>query len=269
MSSIVLTQLNIYPIKSCKGISIETGQLVERGLQYDRRWMVVDENNRFISKREQPRLSLVEVTVHSDHLTVTSPGMDELRIPFVPTNRNPLSVAIWNDTVSAVEVGSDATAWFTRCLGASARLVFMPDTANRLASRRGYSSQMHLGDGYPLLVISEGSLADLNTRLDEPLPMNRFRPNLVVKGCAPHAEDAWAEIMIGNARLHIAKPCERCAITTVNQSTAEKGKEPLRTLATYRQRDGVILFGQNLIHEGKGVLKVGNEVTVLKHLERA
>jgi hypothetical protein len=139
----------------------------------------------------------------------------------------------------------------------------MPDTANRLASRRGHTSQVNFADGYPLLLISEASLENLNTRLDEPLPMNRFRPNLVVQGCAPYAEDSWNGIQIGDVRLHVVKPCERCAITTVNQLTAEKGKEPLRTLATYRQSDGNVLFGQNLIHEGNGMLRVGDEVEIL------
>lgn len=263
MSSVILTQLNIYPIKSCKGISLETGQLEERGLQYDRRWMLVDENNRFISQREQPRLSLVSIRVHADRLTVAAPGMEEMHIPFLIANANFLSVVIWKDTVSAVDVGDESTRWFTRYLGSRARLVFMPDTADRLAARRGHSRQMHFGDGYPLLLISEASLEDLNARLDEPLPMNRFRPNLVVRGCGPYAEDTWSDIMVGDVRLHVVKPCERCAITTVNQLTAEKGKEPLRTLALYRQGGANVLFGQNLIHEGKGVLRVGAKVEVM------
>jgi hypothetical protein len=141
----------------------------------------------------------------------------------------------------------------------------MPDTANRLASSRGHSSQVNFADGYPLLLISEASLADLNSRLEELLPMNRFRPNVVVRGCAPYAEDSWNDIQIGDVRLHVVKPCERCAITTVNQLTAEKGKEPLRTLATYRQSDGNVLFGQNLIHEENGMLRVGEAVTIMEN----
>jgi uncharacterized protein YcbX len=263
MPSIILTQLNIYPIKSCGGIALQAAELEDRGLQYDRRWMVVDEHNRFITQREKPRLALISTKITTDHLAVTAPGMEELRVPFLLSKRNPVSVIVWSDTVSVLDVGSDATEWFTRYLGSTARLVFMPDSAERLASRRGYSSQVHFGDGYPLLLISEASLEDLNTRLEEPLPMNRFRPNLVVRGCAPYAEDSWNDIQIGGVRLHIVKACERCAITTVNQSTAEKGKEPLRTLATYREREGRILFGQNLIHEGRGVLEVGREVEIL------
>lgn len=260
---ITLTQLNIYPIKSCKGISLQSAKLEERGLQYDRRWMIVDEHNRFITQREKPKLALISIRISSDHLAVTAPGTKELRVPFLSSNRNTVSVVVWGDTVSALDVGSEAAEWFTRYLGSTARLVFMPDSAERLASRRGYSSQMHFGDGYPLLLISEATLEDLNTRLEEPLPMNRFRPNLVVNGCAPYAEDSWNDIQIGNVRLHVIKPCERCAITTVNQLTGEKGKEPLRTLATYRQRDGNVLFGQNLIHEGNGVLEIGSELTII------
>jgi uncharacterized protein YcbX len=263
MSSIILTQLNIYPIKSCKGISLQSAKLEERGLQYDRRWMVVDENNRFISQREMPRLSLVSVRVHSDHLTVTAPEMEEMHVPFVLTGGDSLSVAIWNDTVSAVDVGIEAATWFTRCLDTKVKLVFMPDTADRLATRRGKSSQVNFADGYPLMLLSEASLEDLNTRLEEPVPMNRFRPNLVVQGCGPYAEDTWNDIMVGGVKLHVVKPCERCAITTVNQLTAEKRKEPLRTLATYRERDGKVLFGQNLIHEGKGVVEIGSEVKIV------
>ena len=148
-------------------------------------------------------------------------------------------------------------------LGLEARLVYMPDIADRVAERDGYVSQVSFADSYPLLLISEASLEDLNSRLDEPLPMNRFRPNLVVRGCAPYAEDTWKEIEVNGVRIHVVKPCSRCATTTVNQSTGEKGKEPLRTLATYRQHDGKVFFGQNLIHETTGTLKVGDEVKVI------
>lgn len=264
---LTLTQLNIYPIKSCKGISLRSAGLEERGLQYDRRWMVVDENNRFISQREQPRLALVAVSVAADHLVVSAPGMHELHIPFALLKREPLSVVIWNDIVSAMEVSSEDSEWFSRYLGITARLVYMPDDADRLASRRGYSRQVSFADGYPLMLISEASLEDLNTLLDEQLPMNRFRPNLVVKGCDPYAEDQWTEISIGSEIFHVVKPCERCTIPTVNQRTADKGQEPLRTLATYRANDGNVLFGMNLIHETSGTLNVGDEVRILSHQE--
>jgi hypothetical protein len=227
--------------------------------------MIVDEHKRLITQREMPRLALVSVKLHSDHLNVTAPGMSELLVPILLPRNDVLSVIVWDDTVSALDVGDEAAEWFTLYLDTTARLVYMPDSADRLASRNGYSSQVSFADAYPLLLISEASLEDLNTRLDEPLPMNRFRPNIVVKGCEPYAEDTWKDIMIAGVRLHVVKPCGRCVTTTVNQLTGEKGKEPLRTLATYRARDGSVLFGQNLIHEVRGVLRVGDEVRIMNN----
>lgn len=260
--SIVLTQLNIYPIKSCKGISLQSAGLEERGLQYDRRWMIVDEQLRFVSQREMPRLALVSVALQSDHLAVAAPGMNGLHIPHIPAEKNVLTVTVWRDRVLALDLGEDAASWFSEYLGLSARLVFMPDTADRSATRAGHESQVSFVDAYPLLLISEASLDHLNQRLEEPLPMNRFRPNLVVGGCEPYAEDTWGQIMIGSAKMHVVKPCDRCVTTTVDQSTGRKGTEPLRALRTYRKHESGVMFGQNLIHEGKGMLSVGDEVRV-------
>jgi uncharacterized protein YcbX len=140
----------------------------------------------------------------------------------------------------------------------------MPDTALRLATRKGVSSQVSFADAYPLLLISEASLAGLNARLDTPVSMNRFRPNIVVKGCAAHEEDTWIEIVSGGVTLHMVKPCSRCVIPTIDPETGTKSKEPTRTLATYRARDGKVMFGQNVIHEGIGMLNVGEEVKIVK-----
>lgn len=263
MSKILLTQLNIYPIKSCGGISLHNARLEERGLQYDRRWMVVDQEGRFLTQREVPRLALVSVQISSGALRLVAPQMKELLVPMQTAGGKSTPVVVWDDTVEAVDVGEAAAKWFSEFLGFPAQLVHMPDTADRLASRGGYTSQVSFADAYPLLLISEDSLEDLNTRLEVPLPMNRFRPNLVVSGCAPYAEDSWKEIRISGMRLHVVKPCARCVTTTVNQATGEKGKEPLKTLATYREQDGKVMFGQNLIHEGKGVLEVGSRVEIL------
>lgn len=261
---LTLTQLNIYPIKSCKGISLQTASLEGRGLRLDRRWMIVDESDRCITQREMPQLALVGVEVYSDRLSLTSPPMEELRVPLIQKNVNERKVTVWDDTVLALDVGNEAAEWFSRYLGVKARLVYMPDDADRVASRKGFSSQVSFADAYPLLLISEASLEDLNRRLDEPLPMNRFRPNLVVRGCEPYAEDSWRNFMIGDVAMHGVKQCGRCVTTTVNQSTGDKGKEPLKTLATYRERDGNVMFGVNLIHEGNGELRVGSKLTILQ-----
>ncbi len=260
---LTLTKINIYPIKSCKGIALQSAMLEDRGLRFDRRWMIVNDHNRLMTQRDMPQLSLVAVELRSDHLLVTAPRMDQLHVPMVMTNAEVRSVVVWDDTVSALDGGNDAAKWFSRYLGATARLVYMPDTADRVASRGGFTSQVSFADAYPLLLISEASLDDLNRRLDDPLPMNRFRPNLVVRGCEPFAEDSWDNFMIGDVLMHGVKQCGRCATTTVNQSTGEKGKEPLKTLATYRERDGNVMFGVNLIHAEKGELRVGNNVTIL------
>jgi uncharacterized protein YcbX len=263
MSSIVLTQLTIYPIKSCKGIALQSAQLEERGLRYDRRWMVVDGQYRFVSQREMPRLALVSVALHPGHLRVTAPGMHDLHVPLAMTDEDSIRVSVWDDDVAARDVGEEAGEWFTSYLGIPARLVHMPDSADRAVSARGHRSRVSFADATPLLLISEASLDDLNTRLAEPLPMNRFRPNLVVKGCEPYAEDTWNEMVVGSTTLHVAQACSRCMTTTVDQLTGEKGKEPLRALASYRQRDGEVYFGQRLIHRGFGTIHLGDEVKII------
>jgi uncharacterized protein YcbX len=226
--------------------------------------MIVNERDRLMTQRDMPQLALVGVEVRPDVLSLTSPRMEELQVPLVPKNAKERTVTVWDDTVTALDVGDEASEWFSRYLGMKARLVYMPDNADRVASRKGFSSQVSFADAYPLLLISEASLEDLNRRLDEPLPMNRFRPNLVVRGCEPYAEDSWEDFMVGDVLMHGVKQCGRCATTTVNQSTAKKGKEPLRTLATYRERDGNVLFGMNVIHAGKGGLRVGSTLTILQ-----
>lgn len=229
--------------------------------------MVVDDRFRFLTQREHPRLALIAVELKDDHLLVNAPEMPSLVVPFAPKQPRSVAAVVWEDTVSAVDVGQDAARWFSEFLGIPSRLVFMPDSCGRKATKKAYTSPVGFADAYPLLLISEASLSDLNARLIEPVPMNRFRPNLVISGCEAYAEDTWAEISIGGIGLHVVKACARCVITTVNQTSGEKGKEPLRTLATYRSVNGNVLFGQNLIHAGKGTLMVGDRMTVIRMQE--
>lgn len=264
MGQAILSQLNIYPVKSVGGISLKSSEVVERGLRYDRRWMVVDSANRFLTQREFPRLALITVRLTGNGLLIAAPGMNALRIPDVPHTVKKIRVVIWKDSVEAVEVSKEADEWFSEYLGALCKLIYMPDDADRVASRENMASQVSFADGYPLMVISEGSLEDLNSRLGTPLPMNRFRPNIVVKGCEPFAEDAWKEIRIGGVQFHVVKPCERCVITTVDQTTGVKGKEPLRTLASYREQNGSVMFGQNLIQGNTGIIRVGDTIDVIQ-----
>jgi uncharacterized protein YcbX len=252
--SIRLTGLNIYPIKSARGIPLEVSAVDEFGLRYDRRWMVVDESGVFLSQRSHPRLALVAPSLRGGMLQVDAPGMPTLQTPLHPKDAVATRVTVWNDTCPATWVGDSAAQWFSEYLGCSCTLVHMPDEVVRPADPAFASAgvKVSFADAFPFLVISEESLADLNGRLTDPLPMNRFRPNLVVAGGGPFAEDDWHSVEIGGIRLRIVKPCARCVVTTTDQATAERGREPLRTLATYRKVDGKVMFGQNAVHENTG-----------------
>jgi uncharacterized protein YcbX len=264
MMSIRLTGLNIYPLKSARGIPLDESEVDEFGLRYDRRWMVVDESGAFLSQRSHPRLALVVPSIRDGWLQVDAPDMPTLRTPLHPKDTVATSVTVWDDTCSATWVGHQAAEWFSRFLGCPCALVHMADQVVRPADPAfsPAGARVSFADGFPFLMISEASLADLNRRLSDPLPMNRFRPNLVVAGGEPFAEDDWKSLEIGGVRLRVVKPCARCVVTTTNQTTAERGKEPLRTLATYRKVAGEVMFGQNVVHEGPGRLRVGDPVIV-------
>jgi len=266
MSGIFVSELNIYPLKSARGISLSEGLVTDRGFALDRRWMLVDRNNRFLSQRQIPRLALVQVEVRENSLFIQAPAMPALTVPFQPGAGVPLQVSIWADICDAQMVSDEADDWFSHFLDLQCRLVYMPDESRRPVNPQ-YSVndfQVSCADGYPFLLISRASLDDLNKRLLQPLPMNRFRPNIVVEGCEPYAEDQWKQIRIGKVTFRVVKPCSRCKITTVDQQTGASGKEPLKTLATYRLRDGKVYFGQNLIHENLGRIKLNQPVHIIQ-----
>ena len=260
-----LSGLYVYPIKSCGGIAVMESNVDERGLRHDRRWMLVDEANQFISQRKFPRMALIGVRIDPDGLVVSGPDMPSLQVPFAPPDGTPLRARVWDDIVETLPVGVDADRWFSEVLGVRCRLVHLPEGSARPVDQAygRADDQVGLADGFPFLLISEGSLAELNARLERSLPMDRFRPNLVVRGCAPFAEDGWRVVRIGPITLRVVKPCARCAITTVDQRTAARGKEPLRTLATFRRSGTKLLFGQNLIHDETGILRTGDPVEVI------
>ena len=259
-----LTALNIYPIKATHGIALAESEVDGFGLRYDRRWMVVDGSGQFISQRSHARLALVVPSIQGDRLRVDAPGMPTLEVPLRPSSSVSTTVAVWDDVCSANWVGEGAAEWFSEFLGGAYSLVHMAEDAMRPADPvfAPAGSRVSFADGFPFLLISEESLDDLNRRLAEPLPMNRFRPNLVVAGGKPYDEDSWNRLEIGGIRLRVVKPCGRCVVTTTDQMTGERGKEPLRTLATYRKRDGEVMFGQNVVHEGVGRLRVGDPVAI-------
>ncbi|HBH35264.1 MAG TPA: MOSC domain-containing protein [Gammaproteobacteria bacterium] len=258
-----LTEINIYPVKSLAGISLQSSPLDVMGLRYDRRWMLVTPAGKFITQRTHPQMVLIQPQLADGVLTLTRLGMQDHHVPAASTDSASMQVEIWNDTVNALHISEQTDAWLTQAIGAPCRLVYIADDEIRQCDPEYADEGDHTGfaDGFPLLLISQASLDDLNGRLQQQLPMKRFRPNLVVSGCSPYVEDVWRQIRIGNITLRVVKPCSRCVITTVDPETGIKGPgEPLRTLAGYRMRDNKIYFGQNLIHEQQGVLSVNQRV---------
>jgi uncharacterized protein YcbX len=243
--------LFVYPVKSCRGIGVSAARMTERGLAYDREWMIVDASGRFMSQRELPALALVRTALSDGALELSIGGGRPLAIAFDCAGAA-RSVTVWRDSVSAIDQGDEAAVWLSANLGHDLRLVrFDPSVRRDCNSVYVGDSGAHTGfaDAYPLLVLTEASLADLNARLISPLPVNRFRPNVVLSGCEPYDEDYFDEIAIGPIRMKLVKPCTRCQITTTDQETAERASEPLATLATYRMNvalDGVT-FGVNAI----------------------
>ena len=273
ISPLTLSQIWIYPVKSLGGILLPKAQLEERGLQHDRRWLVVDDNHRFLSQREHPEMALIEVTLGDNALLLShrTLPLTPLRVPFLPETFDLLQVSIWDDVVEAVVVSDDCNRWLSQALARNVRLVYMPDTSPRPADPNyaHFDTNVSFADGFPYLLIGQASLDDLNSRLAEPVAMQRFRPNFVVEGILPYAEDNWYEFEIGNATFWGVKPCARCLMTTVNPETGQMaGKEPLKTLASYRKRGHKIFFGQNAITRSTGPISTGDSVRVISQKQR-
>jgi uncharacterized protein len=246
-----LSEIWIYPIKSLGGIRLTEARVQERGLQYDRRWMLVDPAGKFLTQRTVHEMSQLDVAFGEGGFVITHrafPGQ-QLLLPFSTPSRETMSVQIWNDTVEAVHVSPALDARLSQWLHREVRLVAMPDWTARPIdpdyAREGET--VSFADGYPLLVVSQASLDDLNSRLKSPISMQRFRPNLIVEGSEAYAEDNWKEIQIGSATFRGVKPCARCVLTTIDPATGSTGAEPLKTLATYRKHNNKILFGMNLL----------------------
>jgi uncharacterized protein len=263
-----LQDIYIYPIKSLGGIRIEEATLEERGLQYDRRWMLVDNQGDFLSQRKHPKMALIQTLVSESGIEVFLKNQEDkkIKIPFEPLGQEMIPVRIWEDEVIGQVVDKNLSQWFSNILGFSCNLVVMPISTERKVSSKyaAKNESVSFADGMPYLLIGQSSLDDLNSRLDQPVPMDRFRPNFVFAGGKAFEEDEWDQVKMGEAIFKITKPCARCVMTTVNQSTGDKGKEPLKTLSAYRNIGGKVLFGQNMsLLEGKEV-KVGDHISGFK-----
>ena len=268
MATYTLSGIYIYPIKSLGGIQVNEALVEKRGLQYDRRWMLTDEKGNFLTQRKFAQMALLQVQITPDGLLVShkQQKLPPLLVPFQANDEKTKLVNIWNDVCFAFEVNPQADKWFSEALGMPCKLVHMPDNAIRHVDPE-YARPKDLvsfADAYPFMMIGQESLNDLNSRLAEKLPMNRFRPNLVFTGGAAFDEDTWTEFTIGDTTFFPVKPCARCVVTTINQETAEQSAEPLKTLATYRTQNNKVNFGQNLIHNGTGAtLQVGQTLQII------
>ena len=256
-----------YPVKSCAGHSVERAELDAYGIVGDRRWLIVDPDGEFLTQRDAPRLALLRPDLNEGGLTLSAPGVDTIDVP-INTDGPTLDVRVWNDRCRGVDQGDDAAAWLSDYLGASHRLVKMTSDFERPVDADyavSADDAVSYADGFPVLLANTGSLDELNRRLESPVPMDRFRPNIVVSGADPFEEGTWKTIRIGDVTFHVVKPCARCVVTTTDQATGERGTEPLTTLASFRRdENGKVYFGQNLIHSAKhGEIAVGDAVTIL------
>ncbi|WP_083733386.1 MOSC domain-containing protein [Actinomadura sp. CNU-125] len=254
-----LLELNTYPLKGGRGTALSSAELGPEGLRHDREFMLVDAGGRFLSQRGDPRMALLRPAFDGEILTVTAPGAAPL--VHKPVDDGEVrDVRVHKSDCLGVDQGDEAAAWFGEVLGRECRLVRF--TGRRETPLGG--GTLKFADAFPLLLISAESLADLNGRLAGPLPMNRFRPSLVVAGLGAYGEDAVRLLRIGGTVIEAVKPCGRCLVTTTDQETGERGGEPLRTLATYRKVDGSLLFGQSCVPRTPGPLTVGDPVEVLE-----
>jgi uncharacterized protein len=257
----VVSALYVYPIKSCRGIRVPRWPVVARGFAADRRWMIVDANGKFVTQRELAQLALVSTAIEGQELRLTGPGCAELVLPLTHESGESREVEVW-DSRGVAMAHALGSAWFSDYLGAPHELVYMPEHHRRQVNpaRANAGDIVSFADAYPFLLISEASLGDLNARLERPITMERFRPNIVIGGSEPFAEDDYQRVRIGEISFRGPKRCERCVITTVDPVTGECGREPLRTLAKYRVAEQKIWFGMNLIHDQVGWLRVGDSV---------
>ncbi|MFM8370766.1 MAG: MOSC domain-containing protein [Bacteroidota bacterium] len=251
-----ISEIWIYPVKSLGGVRVTEAVAERRGLQHDRRWMLVDESGQFITQRELPGMALLQPSFGSGCLTISHKQFTNHRIdiPLDITGFSPekIRTKVWSNSVSALTMPGEINQWFSEMLGAEVRLVYMPDSSRRRADGR-YAPAGQLvsfADGFPYLIIGAEALEALNRKLTDPVPMNRFRPNLVFTGGNPHDEDEWTNIRIGAQPFRCVKPCARCVMITTDQLTAQKSAEPLKTLAQYRKRGNKVLFGQNMVWTG-------------------
>jgi uncharacterized protein YcbX len=267
MSEIILEQISIYPIKSLGAVALQSAECLEKGFRLDRRYMLTTPDGCFLTQRTLPVLACFTTSITESGIIVKGPvSGSSVTLPFSLNASDEMSVNIWEDTLPALAAGQAYDQWFSREAGIACRLVFMPEQTPRLLSPKYavHGESVSFADGMPYLLTTTASLADLNSRLENPVPMDRFRPNLVISGTEAWAEDSWESVSVGEAVFKLTKPCARCVVTTIDQKTGEGGIEPLKTLAGFRKQNNKVLFGQNmLLLHGHGFrISVGDSVSI-------
>ncbi|MDQ7091002.1 MAG: MOSC domain-containing protein [Methylococcales bacterium] len=260
-----LSQLIIYPIKSLAGIHVNHWPVNEKGLRYDRKWMLIDSDNKFLSQRRLPKMALIKTHLVDTTLILSAPEMDAIQLSLKDTTEGePVITHIWHDDCLARCVSTELDQWFTTFLKQPCRLVYQPDSVNRIVdlTYATPTDKVNFSDGFPFLILSEASLKSLNEAMQLEVTMARFRPNLVIANCKAYAEDYWREIMIGEINFRLPKPCSRCSVPAINPNNAEITKEPLTTLNRLRKWQHKIFFGQNALHDQQGLLNINDPLII-------
>ncbi|WP_143959628.1 MOSC domain-containing protein [Litoribacter populi] len=259
-----LKDIYIYPVKSLGGIRLDKATVDIKGFEHDRRWMVVDDDGQFITQRRFPQMALLQPELHQNGLKIhhKNDQNKSILVPMDPETGKKMMVTVWDDSLMAEIVNQEVDQWLSEILDINCHLVKMDEMAERpISSKYSINDEtVSFADSMPYMVIGQSSLDNLNSRLEEEVKMDRFRPNLVFEGGEPFEEDSWQVVQIGECMFQVTKPCARCVMVTIDQQTSEKGKEPLKTLATFRKEDQKILFGQNMIAVSLGEIAIGDPV---------
>lgn len=265
MTKITISEIFVFPVKSCREIKLDSAFVGSFGLDNDRRWMVVDEKGVMLTQRKISEMCLIQVELNDLGIVLKHRKMDNLSV-LKPITKNKTTVKIWRDECQADDAGEEAAKWLSKALSVKCRLVYFPDNEFRQVdlAYANKGEKTAFSDGFPLLLISDASLNDLNVRLSTPITVERFRPNIVVSGCQPFAEDNWKKIRVNGIVFRLVKPCSRCVIPSINIETAIREEEPIKTLSSYRKRENKIFFGQNVIANSPGKIDVGMTIEVLE-----
>lgn len=262
----ILSQIFVYPVKSLAGIQVERWPVDDKGLRYDRKWMLIDSDRRFLSQRRLPKMALIATRIEADWLILSAPGRDDMRLPLNSQDGAELEVEIWDDRCLARSVDDAIDRWLSEFLEYPCRLVYHPDQAVRQVDQNYAfaNDQTAFSDGFPFLIVSQASLNSLNQNLPQAIEMQRFRPNLVIGDCDAYAEDCWRRIAIADIVFRLPKPCSRCQVPNIDPASAIVGKEPLASLNRLRKANNKVYFGQNALHDRPGELAVGAQLTLLE-----